>query len=238
MLQEFTYDYAKYQEYRQEVIDHIDEWIRKIGDYEYVKVPYTKEQLKNFEAEKRKEIEKDLELYDELKKFHETIPFEDKFILQTARKIAARKDNFDTWKIEYFKEYLAKIKKAEKSVLASSGYTLEDNIEEIIKAYEGDLEKAQAVMIEIKSPQHRQEIIEEIAERKKQFSVEGKTIQARVGDFEKLNYLLDYKFTDVDPNVCEIPRPEMKPQRQDDDFSFKLQLQRKRAKAKLNLFSI
>lgn len=238
MLQEFTYDYSQYQEYRQEVIDHIDEWIRKIGDYEYVKVPYTKEQLKNFEAEKRKEIEKDLELYDELKKFHETVPLEDKFILQTARKIAARKDNFDTWKIEYFKEYLAKIKKAEKSVLASSGYTLEDNIEEIIKAYEGDLEKAQAVMIEIKSPQHRQEIIEEIAERKKQFSVEGKTIQARVGDFEKLNYLLDYKFTDVDPNVCEIPRQDMKPQGRDDDFSFKLQLQRKRAKAKLHLLSI
>lgn len=238
VLDEFTYDYAQYQEYRQSVIDHINEWIRKIGDYDYIKVPYSKEQLKNFEPEKRKEIEKDLELYDELKKFSETVPLEDKFIMQTARKIASRKDYFDSWRVEYFKEYLAKVKKAEKSVLASSGYTLEDNISEIIKAYQEDLEKAQQVLVEIKSPQHRQEVIEEIAERKKQYSVEGKTTEARVKDFEKLNYLLDFKFTDVDPNTCELPSPDMKTEKKGDDFAFRLQLQRQKAKAKLNLFSL
>ena len=81
-------------------------------------------------------------------------------------------------------------------------------------------------------------MIEEISERKKQFSVDGKTIEARVKDFEKLNYLLDFKFTDVDPNVCEIPSPENKPEAKSDDFMFKMQLQRKKAKAKLVLLNL
>ncbi len=200
--------------------------------------PHSAEQMKSFDKEKQKIIKSDMELYDELKKFSKAVPLKDKYIIQTARKIANRKNYFERYKIEYFREYLSKIKKAEKSVLAAGGFTIDDNIEEVIKFYKKDLEQAKLQMEEIKSEAHRQEIMEEIAEKKKAMQVQGKSIEDRVKDFESLNYLLDYKFTDVDPAVCELPVKGMKVKKQDNqdnDFKFKLELKRKKAKAKLML---
>ncbi|MBT3301182.1 MAG: hypothetical protein HN381_02095 [Bacteroidetes bacterium] len=166
--------------------------------------------------------------------------------------VAGRKEYFDHYKIEYFREYLSKIRKAEKSVLASNGFTIDDNIQEVIDFYKKDLEKAQEVFQEIQSTEHKKEVIEEIAERKKAMNVKGKSIADRVSEFEGLNYLLDYKFTEVDPSICEIPDRKKKPsyafnhqsksegdQASDDkDFKFKLQLKLKTAKAKLLLLDL
>ncbi len=244
VLQEFNRDYASYQKYRQDLIDHIKRWLQIIGDYDYVKTPYSKVKLKELNEKARKETQKDLELYEELKKFFETVPLEDKFILQTARKIAGRKDYFDHWRMEYFKEYLAKIKKAEKSVLGANGYSIHDNIYEIIANFKKDMEKAQEESIRIKSTEYRQEVIAEIKEKKNKMAVQGKSIADRVKEFENLNYLLDYKFTDVDPQICEIPETGLKPKKtkslpakKQGDFEFRLKLQRKRAKAKLLLLN-
>ena len=243
VLKEFNSDYGRYQRYREGLIDHLKYWTKTIGDYEYVKIPLSKEELKKYDEERRKLIQKDMELYDELKSFMETVPMEDKYILQMARKVAGRKAYFDSYRIEYFKEYLAKIKKAEKSVLAAAGYSIDDNIDGVISHFSKDLEKAEEELTRIKSTDHRKEVVDEIAEKKKAMAVQGKSIADRVKDFKELNYLLDYKFTDVDPLVCEIPKKGLKPKVEkgkqpgngQDDFKFKLQLQRKRAKAKLML---
>ena len=155
--------------------------------------------------------------------------------------MAGRKEYFDHYKIEYFREYLSKIRKAEKSVLASNGFTIDDNIQEVIDFYKKDLEKAQEVMKEIHSTEHRLEVIQEIAERKKAMQVKGKSIADRVSEFDDLNYLLDYKFTEVDPSVCEIPdkvKSKKLKVRSDDDFKFKLQLKTRTAKAKLLLLDL
>lgn len=237
VLNDFTRDFSKYQQNRENLIEHINHWIRVVGEYDYIKTPLSKEQMKNKDENTRKLIQKDMELYDELKKFNETVPLEDKFILQTARKIAFRKDYFDTYKIEFFKEYLSRVKKAEKSVLASNGFTIDDNIENIIDFYKKNLEKEQEHLEYVLSTEYRSEVVEEIAEKKKAMAVQGKSIQARVEDFQKLNYLLDFKFTDVDHTSCEIPSPETKVKSNDDNFTFKLQLQRRRAKAKLLLMN-
>ena len=122
----------------------------------------------------------------------------------------------------------------------------------MIDFYKKDLEKAQEVFQEIQSTEHKKEVIEEIAERKKAMNVKGKSIADRVSEFEGLNYLLDYKFTEVDPSICEIPDRKKKPsyafnhqsksegdQASDDkDFKFKLQLKLKTAKAKLLLLDL
>ncbi|MBT4339564.1 MAG: SNF2 family helicase [Bacteroidetes bacterium] len=241
VLNEFTRDYKNYEYYRQHLIEHIQHWTKIIADYDYIKLPYSKSQLTQIDKDKQKEIQKDLELFDELKKFAKIVPLEDKFILQVARKVAGRKEYFDHYKIEYFREYLSKIRKAEKSVLASNGFTIDDNIQEVIDFYKKDLEKAQEVMKEIHSTEHRLEVIQEIAERKKAMQVKGKSIADRVSEFDDLNYLLDYKFTEVDPSVCEIPdkvKSKKLKVRSDDDFKFKLQLKTRTAKAKLLLLDL
>ncbi len=237
VLNEFTRDYANYQKYREQLIEHIQYWIKVIADYNYVKAPFSKEQLKDFDEKKQKEIKQDIELYDEIIKFNEIVPLDDKFIIQTARKIDYRKNYFDSYKIEYFKEYLAKVKKAEKSVLASNGFTIDDNINEVISFYKKDLEKANKELDDIKSDDHKQEVKEAIAEKKKAMQVKGKSIEDRVSEFDGLNYLLDYKFIDINPAVCELPISK-KEKKEENNFGFMLELKKKRAKAKLLLLEI
>mgnify|MGYP000987180347 CR=1 FL=1 len=118
-------------------------------------------------------------------------------------------------------------------------------IDKIIDHFKSDLDKVSEELTRIKSTEFRQEVIAEIGEKKKKMAVQGKSIEDKVKEFESLNYLLDYKFTDVDPMVCEIPKTGLKQKAKSDslptdgqnDFSFKLQLQRKRAKAKLLLLN-
>jgi len=237
ILKEFTRDFEYYKSNRNDLLNHIKNWMMRFGNYDYILNTPTEAQLKEKTAEERKNIQKDLELYDEMKKLFEILPQEDKMILQLARKLSARIMQFDHWRIEYFKEYVAKIKKAEKSILASGGYTLDDNIQEIISHFDKDLEKAEIELERIRSTDYRKEVIDEIAEKKKAMAVQGKSIYDRVGDFKKLNYLLDYKFTDINAQSCEIPSSGLKPTKRDDDFSFKLQIQKRRAKAKLLLLN-
>jgi hypothetical protein len=237
VIKDFNRDYKNYERYRTELIEHLNRWTKIIGDYDYIKKPITKTELKKYEEKKRKEIIKDIELFDELQKFSSTVPLEDKELLRMARKVAGRKMYFDHYRIEYFKEYLSKVRKAEKSVLSAGGFTMDDDMKEILAHFEKEQQKALQELEQIKSTAHKQEIVEEIAEKKKAMAVQGKSIDDRVNEFKKLNYLLDYKFTDVDPLVCEIPGTGItkRKQTEDSDFVFKLQVQKRRAKAKLML---
>ncbi len=237
ILRDFSRDYGYYQSNRADLLTQIKNWMVHFGSFDYIISPPSKEELKAKTEEERKTIKKDLELYDEMKKLFEVVPQDDKSILQLARKLSARLPRFDHWRIEYYKEYVAKVKKAEKSILAAGGYTLDDNLDEIAKHFEKDLEQANTEMERIKSTAHRQEIIDEIAERKKAMAVQGRSINDRVEEFKKLNYLLEYKFTDIDSDVCEIPESGFKP-KASKDFAFQVQVQRKRAKAKLKLIQI
>jgi len=183
ILEEFTRDYSYYKTNRQDLLNHIKNWISRFGSYEHIVSPPTEAKLKELDKEQRESIKKDLELYDEMKSLLEAVPLEDRAILQLARKMAGRISSFDSWRIEYFKESVVKVKKAEKSILSSGGYTLDDNIQDIIGHFEKDLEKAQLEMDRIKSTDYRKEVIDEIAEKKKKMAVQGKSIYDRVNEF-------------------------------------------------------
>jgi hypothetical protein len=245
ILNDFTRDYQQYQRYHKELLDYVNDFIKKFMRRDHILRPPSKDELKKYEEFQRKLIVKDLEQLDDIIRFQSLNPLEDKELISIARKLSSQKEYYDSYRVEYFREYLSKVKKAEKSVLANNGYTINDNIQEIIGFYKNDLEQAMKVMEEIKSTEHKMEIIDEIAERKKVMQVHGKTIEDRVQEFENLNYLLDYKFVDIDPTSCEIPNaknqiPKGKsqiPKEKDDDFKFKLQLQTKRTKSKLLLLN-
>jgi superfamily II DNA/RNA helicase len=238
VLKDFTRDYSNYQHYRQQLLSHITMWEKVFAGLDWVKRPYSKKQLKELSKEDSTQYEKDLVLYNDLKSFQEKVPQEDKDILRMARRIYALRPSFDFYRMEYFKEYLSKIKKAEKSILSSGGYTLEDNMEEIVSHFEADLEKEKKELERINGTAFKMEIIEEIEAKKKAMAVQGKSIYDRVKEFKNLNHLLDYRFTDIDLQSCEIPSAGLKPAKSgDDDFQFKLQVQKRRAKAKLLLMN-
>lgn len=236
ILKEFTRDYGYYKSVRSDLLKHIQSWITQFGSYEHILNPPTEAKLKDLDKENRENIKKDLELYDEMKALFELVPLEDRAILQLSRKLSAKISRFEHWRVDYFKEYVAKVKKAEKSILSAGGYTLDDNMQDILDFFDKDLQKASLEMDRIRSGEYRQEIIEEIGEKKKKMAVQGKSIYDRVDEFKKLNYLLDYKFTDIDSYSCEIPSQGIS-KKPNDDFAFKLQVQKRRAKAKLLLLN-
>jgi len=127
-LKEFTRHYDNYEDYRKRLENSVEKWKNTLGEYDYIKTKPTREKLDKYDKESREKIKKDIELYNELIKFLEKIPYDDKELLAIARKLQRRFDYFDSWIINYFKESLAIVKKAERTVLASKGYTIDDDI--------------------------------------------------------------------------------------------------------------
>ena len=63
---------------------------------------------------------------------------------------------------------------------------------------------------DLKSPEFYNELYEKITKEKKRLQISGGTIKDRVNDFNKLNHLLSYRFSDVDHSNCVIPLKENK----------------------------
>lgn len=109
-----------------------------------------------------------------------------------------------------FKAYLSEVRKAEKTILEQKGYSINDNLQDIIQSFEKD--KANVVLEKdrIHSEEHYAGILEEVKKKKEKLQIQGKTIEERILDFGRLNYLLDYKFSSIDPDSCSLPDPSRK----------------------------
>jgi len=201
----FKSDVNNYFDYKERLRNHIETWKKNISNYDYILVPYTDEQLSKFDKEKVKAIEKDFELLETINTFLSKSLYEDKELLEISRKVSVQKPYFDKYLIEYFKEYLSKVKKAERTILQPKGFTIDDDISIIIKEYEDELILAQKEYEYYKQEDYFNLIMKEIKEKKDKLNVVGLSAIERAKDFQKLNYLLDYKMTDVDISVCEIP---------------------------------
>ena len=239
-LKDFKQHYNQYEEYKKRLEDAVQRKTNEIAEFEYIRTKPSSEKLNKLDKENREKIKKDIELYDELTKFLEKTPYEDKELLAIARKLQRRFMYFETWSVNYFKESLAIVKKAERTILASKGYTVEDDIDKVIQDYQKDLEKEQKVLAEYQSEAHKKEVEKSVQEKKSAMKISGKTIKERVEEFMKLNHLLSYKFPDIDPQVCIIPDTEIPPEpgSNDEDKVRRIRITKIKAQAKLKLLQL
>jgi dynactin complex subunit len=107
---------------------------------------------------------------------------------------------FESYTVNYFKEALSIVKKAERTILASKGYTVNDDIDKVIADYQKDLEKERKTLQELQSDKHKGEVERGVREKKSAMKISGKTIDERVEEFKKLNHLLSYKFFTHQPS--------------------------------------
>jgi superfamily II DNA/RNA helicase len=239
-LNEFSSNYRSYEEYKRRLENAIKIKKDEIAGFNYILNKPSKEKLEKLDKENREKINKDIKLYDELVRFLETTPYEDKELLAMARKLQRRYDYFETFTVNNFREKLSIIRKAEKTILASKGYTLDDDIEKVIAEYKKDLEKESGTLKDLESEGHKKKVEGEVKKKKSAMRVTGKPIQDRVKEFASLNHLLSYKFSSIDPQICIIPTKELPPVKSQErgGREKRLRIARAKAEAKLKLLKL
>jgi len=239
-LNDFKKHYNEYENYKKRLEEAIWSKLQQMQEFEYIRSKPTEEKLKKLDKENSEKIKKDIALFDEINKFLEKTPYEDRELLMIARKLQRRFDYFETYTVNYFKESLSIIKKAERTILAGKRYTIDDDIEKVIKDYGKDLEKENEVLKDIQSEKHKNEVAKDVKEKKSAMKINGKSTEERAQEFAELNHLLSYKFPDIDPQVCIIPGKEKPPEtdRQSGDKEKRIRVARVKAQAKLKLLEL
>jgi hypothetical protein len=206
-LREFVGWQQSYTRYKERAFASIQYFCKILSDIPHVKNKPDDKALKAMEKEQRDKVKSDIEFFDAATRFLEKTPVEDKEMLAIARRFSNAFPYFETYYINAFKEALSVLAKAEKTVWASKGFTANDNIDDVITAYQKDLEQAREQLANLESDRHKRDVIDEVRERKEQMAVAGKSIEQRVDEFASLNYLLSYKFADR-PADGSIPKNE------------------------------
>ncbi|MBL6445690.1 DNA (cytosine-5-)-methyltransferase [Fulvivirga sp. 29W222] len=136
-----------------------------------------------------------------------------------------------------FKEYLSEVRKAERTVLADKGYTLNDNMEDVLQAFKSERDKIQDEFDKTREPSYIKIKTEEVLAKKEKLQISGGNPIERARDFAKLNYLLEYKASDVEDGQCVLPSPDRKPlkREQNDDKLRLIKLKAKAVKTRLTL---
>jgi hypothetical protein len=203
LIKDIQSDIEDYQNYREESIKAIRGFYQSLLNSGYFKNETRAAEKESDESLKKKKKAK--ELKEEIETFLNKSNQEDKEILSLGRKI---ENSYGTlgiyfsqrWYIGYFKEYVSKVRKTERTILKPKGCTIESDLSNVLESYKLDKEairkKAELYKGENKSPRWGT-LHAEIEEKKSALHVEGKTSEYRASEFAKLNYLLAYKAEDV-----------------------------------------
>jgi predicted component of type VI protein secretion system len=148
-----------------------------------------------------KKFKKGKEIKEEIEAVLNSSDLQDKELLALGRKI---ENSYSTlglyfanrYYLAYFKEYVSKVKKTERTILQPRGYSLSSDLAPVLAQYEEEKKAIQAKADEFKGDENSsvwKEIRERIEEKKSALQVEGRSAQARASEFDRLNYLLEYR---------------------------------------------
>jgi len=214
MIEEIKSDIEEYNNYRKESLDVIRKFYETLINSDHFENNAATEP--DFEqSQKAKTFKKAKELKEEIEAFLNASAFEDKDILAIGRKIEYSYNTLRiyldrAWYLRYFKEYVSKVRKTERTVLKPKRFSIESDLSKVLETYQ--LEK-QAIVKKAELYKGDQDSVRwkslrgEIEAKKSALQVEGRTAQDRATEFAKLNYLLAYKAEDT-----PVEEPQMKPE--------------------------
>lgn len=202
---------ATYKNYKDRLLRSMQRFFDQMKELSHIKFKPDKEDLKVLSKEDQQRIIKDIEFFEEATRFFENLP-DDKAFIAMAKRFSRTFPYFDNYAITNFVEALSIVSKAEKTLLASKGFTAEDDINKVIASYKNDLTEANNHLRYLKSEEYRFKKINEVRLQKEELAIVGKSVKERVEEFANLNYLLSYKFADL-PADGRIPKKEKDTQR-------------------------
>ena len=221
---------------RQQAVEHLAKAKVRLAEIEFTQFSYqrySEKELANVKEEVR-------ETMLAIETFLESSTQTDKELLRIGRVLSKDIYPVDTrnhYLFSEFKQYLSNVKKAEKTILSQKGFTINDNIQEIIGAYKRDQGAIEAEIIHADSDEFFEMLKAEAIQKKSALAVNGATVEERAAEFAKLNYLLSYKSMDVTADSCMLPDKERAviPIDNGEQRKRKLKLKAKALKLKLTL---
>lgn len=139
---------------------------------------------------------------------------EDKAIIiayNTYNRLAQSYSGFRSdWHFDQYKDTVSQLNKLERSLFKNRGYDNNTDVLKIKNELEKELEEVVTDVEELQTEDFQEKVYNQIKAQKEKLAIKGGDLDSRVRDFSSLNYLLSYKFTDVDPRMCTIPTSELK----------------------------
>lgn len=236
---------VKMKDYRQQCVEKIQEWkvaLERFSEH----VAENIESWEDFPASKMKEYEENsIKYVKEIQEWQSQSAQDDKFIINFSNRIAQSifrtksVVGFSSYMFETFKVHFHAVAKAEKTIMQARGYTQESDFKKVEEEMKSEMEKIETAIDSVRSPEHINEIIEQIVFKKSLNKVDGREASSAADDFRKLNHLLQYKFNQTDIEGCKIPvmievpkadKPKVQPA-----LALKLKLKAKALRLRLQL---
>lgn len=159
---------------------------------------FTKKELDRYE--------KISDFYNRLQAFLSQPEYDDAGIIRLSSEATRKlRGGFDK-ETSDFKDVSKQYQQIVRKLLEPRGYSADDDLEELSKQLETELDRLKDRQKYLKSTEHREKVRESIRKRKEEMAVTGKDAMDRVKEFSQLNHLLSYSFAQVDQTSCEIPQ--------------------------------
>ncbi|MVO09736.1 SNF2 family helicase [Flavobacterium sp. TP390] len=191
----------------------------EIGNYE----------LESFTKEKQNIIEKYQSLYDSINNI--TQNYDDKELITVNMQYSRIVHKLTNYQLEKYKETLSQYLKIKRTIFELRGYSENTDLEIIKDEIQKELLLTATELENINTVEFQEKLMDKIIEDKKKYSIKGGELSDRVKDFSSLNYLMSYKFSDIDHTSCSIPGIENKSQSIPIDKDRRLRLAKAKAKA-------
>ena len=205
VLKELGEEIQTYQSNRKSVLQSIRAVRDQLSTSPSVTNPKAAELMRMMSPEARKGAEQEIRLFGKLKEFFAIENPSDKQIIISANRIKRYRQSF--WGLDFFKELVTKVRSAERTILKKRGMSLSDPIPPVIENLEKELAASREEVARIQSPEHTQKLRLDVLLRKDKMKIAGSSIRERLKDFEALNYLMEYRSSEVDNNDCVLPQP-------------------------------
>lgn len=208
-LKEVQSDIQDYNTYREKSIEAIKSFHTSLLASKYFEQTPQVNEEGEFES---KQIKKAKELKEEIEAVINATDRQDKDIIALGRKIDSSYAVLgvyfpNRYYLSYFKEYVSKVRKTERTLLKPRGYSLTSDLSPVMAQYEAEKQSIQAQAETFKGEQDSPKWAElrlEIQAKKSALQVEGRSAESRAKDFETLNYLLEYRTNLVPATATEI----------------------------------
>jgi superfamily II DNA/RNA helicase len=205
MLKQVQSDIRDYKLYREKSIEAIRYFYTSLLASNYFdQMPKVADdgEVINKQAKKAKELKEDIEAV------LNSADQQDKDILALGRKLESSYQVLgiyfsNRYYLNYFKEYVSKVRKIERTLLKPKGYSLASDLSPVMAQYEADKQNILAQADSYKGDQNSAKWAElrlEIQAKKSTLQVEGRSAQSRAQEFQRLNYLLEYR-TNLAPSA-------------------------------------
>jgi hypothetical protein len=207
MLKEVQGDINDYKTYREKSIESIRSFYTSLLASSFFKeTPKVAEdgEVINKAVKKAKELKEEIELV------LNSADQQDKDILSVGRKIESSYPLLgvyfsNKYYLSYFKEYVSKVRKTERTLLKPRGYSLTSDLSPVMAQYEAEkqnvITQSESFKGEHDSPKWA-ELKIEIQAKKSTLQVEGRSAESRATEFDRLNYLLEFR-TNLAPSSAD-----------------------------------